>query len=67
MKYDASVNNISRNHSVPQRKRNVSLAKTDWLMLFEEVIAVYSNNHPKSVNTLHVYKAEMDYYSKWYI
>jgi hypothetical protein len=38
--------------SEPQRKQRVSKTTSNWLMQFREVIAVYSVNHMKSINTL---------------
>jgi hypothetical protein len=39
-------------HSVPQRKHNTSpLQRFNWLTLFKEIIAVYSENHTKPINT----------------
>jgi hypothetical protein len=37
-------------HFLPQRKHNTSVAKISWLMLFKEIITVYSENHTKPIN-----------------
>jgi hypothetical protein len=39
---------------VPTSKKTqrLSIARIDWLMLFREIIAVYSENHIKTTNTL---------------
>lgn len=37
---------------LPQRK-HISITNTNWLMLFREVIAVYSDNHTKPTNKLY--------------
>jgi hypothetical protein len=41
-------------NSVPTSKKTqrVSIIKINWLMLFREIIAVYSENHMESINTL---------------
>jgi hypothetical protein len=36
-----------RIRSVPQRKQSVTIDKINWLTLFKEIIAVYSENHMK--------------------
>jgi hypothetical protein len=33
------------------RKEHVFVTKLNWLMLFREIIVVYSENHRKSINT----------------
>jgi hypothetical protein len=37
----------------PQKAHWVSIAKTSQLMLFSEVVNLYSDNHMKSINTRH--------------
>jgi hypothetical protein len=32
---------------LPQRKQRASITKINWLTLFKEIIAVYSENHTK--------------------
>jgi hypothetical protein len=51
---------IFRN-SVPTAKKtqHVSIAKTSWLMLFREMIVIYSDNHTKLINTLCWQNAEI--------
>jgi hypothetical protein len=40
---------MSKNHFLPQRKHNIfSIIKINWLLLFEEISAVYSENISKS-------------------
>jgi hypothetical protein len=34
-----------------KRTPNLTIAKINWLMLFKEIIAVYSENHAKPINT----------------
>jgi hypothetical protein len=34
-------------HFVPQQKQLVSIITINWLLLFKEMITVYSENHPK--------------------
>jgi hypothetical protein len=34
-----------------KRTPNFTITKINWLMLFEEIIAVYSENHAKPINT----------------
>jgi hypothetical protein len=37
---------------VPQREHhNFTITKINWLMLFKEIIAVYSENHTKPTKT----------------
>jgi hypothetical protein len=40
--------------SVPtsQETHCISIIKTNWLVLFREIIAVYSENHTKHINTI---------------
>jgi hypothetical protein len=42
-----------------KRTPHITITKINWLMLFEEIIAVYSENHTKRINTLCVQKAEL--------
>jgi hypothetical protein len=35
-----------------KKTQRVSITKIDWLVLFKEIIAVYSKNHMKLINTL---------------
>jgi hypothetical protein len=40
-------------HFLAQIKdKRISITRNDWLMLFRELIAVYSKNHMKPINTL---------------
>jgi hypothetical protein len=43
---------------LPQRKHNVSITKIMWLMLFREIITLYSD-HTKPINILHWQNAEL--------
>jgi hypothetical protein len=36
----------------PQEAHSVSISKTNWLMIFPEIIAVYSENYTLGINTL---------------
>jgi hypothetical protein len=38
--------------NVPRRKHSVSVIKTSQLMLYSEIIAVYSQIHTRHINTL---------------
>jgi hypothetical protein len=42
-----------------QRKQYVSMTTINWLMLFREIIAVYSENHTKPTNTLYGQNTEL--------
>ena len=44
---------------VPRRRRYVSVTKIRQLMLYKEIIAVYSDIHTKHVNTLCRQKVEL--------
>jgi hypothetical protein len=47
-----------------KRTPNLTIAKINWLMLFKEIIAVYSENHAKPINT----KCSItDCQSRWFI
>jgi hypothetical protein len=37
---------------VPQRRYNPTITAVIWIILFSEIISVYSENHTKSVNML---------------
>jgi hypothetical protein len=51
---------IDPSNSSPYLKKiSISVSKINWLMLFEEIIAVYSENHTKSINTLCEQNAEV--------
>jgi hypothetical protein len=45
------INIILKNQLLPQRK-HVSITRISWLMLFTEIIDIYSENHIKIINTL---------------
>jgi len=47
-----------------KRTPHFTITKINWLMLFKEIIAVYSENHAKPVNT----KCSItDCRSRWFI
>jgi hypothetical protein len=48
-------------NSVRTSKRTpyFTITKINWLTLFKEIIAVYSQNHTKPINTLRVKNAEL--------
>jgi hypothetical protein len=47
-----------------KRTPHFTITKTNWLMLFKEIIAVYSENHAKPINT----KCSInDCQSRWFI
>jgi hypothetical protein len=41
-------------NSIPasKRKQHSSITMINWLMLFKEIIAIYSENHRKPINTV---------------
>ena len=41
-----------KSQSVPRSKHSVSVIQTSQLMLYREIIAVYSHIHTKQINTL---------------
>jgi hypothetical protein len=45
---------VIHKHSVPisNKTQRVSMTTISWSMLFKEIIAVYSENHTKPINTL---------------
>jgi hypothetical protein len=49
--YERSNHTMFRN-SVRTAKKNFFITKINWLMLFNEIIDVYSKNHTKPTNTL---------------
>jgi hypothetical protein len=47
-----------------KRTPNFTITKINWLMVFKEIIAVYSENHAKPINT----KCRItDCQSRWFI
>jgi hypothetical protein len=47
-----------------KRTPHFTITKLNWLTLFKEIIAVYSENHTKAINT----KCSItDYQSRWFI
>jgi hypothetical protein len=64
-----SITPVNREFSVSLRilcitRIQFTIAKITWLMLFEEIIAVYSEKHTKHINT----KCSIaDCQSRWYI
>jgi hypothetical protein len=52
---------IILNNSVPATKKtqHFTITKINWLMLFREIIAVYSENHTRPINTLCGQNAEL--------
>jgi hypothetical protein len=47
-----------------KRTPDFTITKINWLMLFKEVIAVYTENHMKSTHTKYTVT---DNYRRWYI
>jgi hypothetical protein len=47
-----------------KRTPNFTITKINWLMLFTEIIAVYSENHAKTTNTKH---SIADCQSRWFM
>jgi hypothetical protein len=42
---------VFKNSAPISKKTHVSITKVNWLMLFTEIIAIYSENHTKPINT----------------
>jgi hypothetical protein len=49
---EAHLNNFLGIQSVPRRKQHFTITKINWLTLFKEIIAVYTENHTKYKYTL---------------
>jgi hypothetical protein len=47
-----------------KRTPHFTITKINWLILFKEIIAVYSKNHAKPINTKY---SVTDYQSRWFI
>jgi hypothetical protein len=47
-----------------KRTPHFTITKINWLMLFKEIIAVYSENHAKPINTK---SSITDSQSRWFI
>jgi hypothetical protein len=47
LKAEGHLHNLHNMQSLPQRKRRGSMTTINWLMLFEEIKAVHSENHKK--------------------
>jgi hypothetical protein len=45
------MNNIAYKNSVVKEKQRAPFTKVSWLMLFKEIIAVYSENYTKHIHT----------------
>jgi hypothetical protein len=45
--------------SAPQRKQHFTITNINWLTLFKEIIAVYTENHTKHINTFCGQNAEL--------
>jgi hypothetical protein len=50
---------INLKNSVLTSKGHITIAKINWLMLFTEIFAVYSEYHMKPINTLSEQNAEL--------
>jgi hypothetical protein len=64
--FDDEARLILFKNSVRTSKRtpNFTITKINWLTLFKEIIAVYSDNYTKPINT----KCSItDYQSRWFI
>jgi hypothetical protein len=55
----AHLNNIKNSGRTSKKTQHVSITKINYLMLFKEIIAVYSENHMKPINTLCGQNAEL--------
>jgi hypothetical protein len=42
-----------------KKTQHFTITKINWLTLFEEIIAVYCENHKKSINTFHGQNEEL--------
>jgi biotin synthase-related radical SAM superfamily protein len=52
LKYEVSINVFKNNIFLILRKiQRVTITKIKWLIMFTEVIAVYSEHHTKHMNT----------------
>jgi hypothetical protein len=47
----SNLNNIDSSVRTSKKTQHFSITKTNWFVLFKEIIAVYSDNHAKSINT----------------
>jgi hypothetical protein len=47
-----------------KRTPHFTIKKINWLMLFKDIIAVYSENHAKPINTK---CSTTDFQSRWFI
>jgi hypothetical protein len=43
---------MPNHYSASKKTQPVTITKINWLMLFKEIIPVYSENHMKPINTL---------------
>jgi hypothetical protein len=50
---------LFRNSICTAKKKCFSITKTIWSMVFKEIVAVYSKNHTKPVNTFSGREAEL--------
>jgi len=44
-KHEVNLNNTAEIQLIPSRKQSVSIPKTDYLILFLEMVVVYSEDH----------------------
>lgn len=51
LKHENNVNNIKYSVSTSKKEHGVSIMKTNWSMLFGEIIALYSENRTKYIDT----------------
>jgi hypothetical protein len=49
---------------ISKRTPNFAITNINWLILFKEIIAVYSDNHAKPINTKY---SITDCQSRWFI
>jgi hypothetical protein len=59
IKHEADPNNILKLVFTVKKTQHVSNTEINWLMLFREIIAVYSENHTKPINTFCEQNAEL--------
>jgi hypothetical protein len=57
--YEPGMMNTKNSVRTAKKTQPVSITKISWLMLCKEIIAVYSENHTKYINTLCEQNAEI--------
>jgi ferric iron reductase protein FhuF len=60
-----SSNSIKNSLRTAEKTPNSTITMITWLMLFEEIIAVYSENHTKHIQHIHKKWSVIDCWSRW--